>query len=87
MPKGRKDGRISKASETQQLPPPTFNISQLQQSFSQRGLSLDDLVALSGKHTLLVKEKNYGFKFYIYLYIYNIKLIFIYSRLKSMHIT
>ncbi|CAN1315149.1 Peroxidase 64 [Linum perenne] len=29
-----------------------FNISQLQQSFSQRGLSLKDLVALSGGHTL-----------------------------------
>lgn len=52
MPKGRKDGRTSKASETVQLPAPTFNISQLQQSFSQRGLSLDDLVALSGGHTL-----------------------------------
>ncbi|MFS7970238.1 putative peroxidase [Helianthus anomalus] len=45
---GRKDGRISKASETIQLPAPTFNISQLQQSFSQRGLSLEDLAALSG---------------------------------------
>ncbi|KAJ6336749.1 hypothetical protein OIU76_006593 [Salix suchowensis] len=52
VPKGRKDGRISKASETRQLPPPTFNISQLKQSFSQRGLSLEDLVALSGGHTL-----------------------------------
>lgn len=52
VPKGRKDGRISKAIETRQLPAPTFNISQLQQSFSQRGLSLDDLVALSGGHTL-----------------------------------
>ncbi|KAK7283749.1 hypothetical protein RIF29_13495 [Crotalaria pallida] len=52
VPKGRKDGRISKATETRQLPAPTFNISQLQQSFSQRGLSLDDLVALSGGHTL-----------------------------------
>ncbi|KAJ0888277.1 putative peroxidase [Helianthus annuus] len=48
VPKGRKDGRISKASETIQLPAPTFNISQLQQSFSQRGLSLEDLAALSG---------------------------------------
>ncbi|XP_038994890.1 peroxidase 64-like [Hibiscus syriacus] len=48
VPKGRKDGRTSKASETIQLPAPTFNISQLQQSFSQRGLSMDDLVALSG---------------------------------------
>ncbi|KAL2500894.1 Peroxidase 64 [Forsythia ovata] len=52
VPKGRKDGRISKASETVQLPAPTFNISQLQQSFSQRGLSMEDLVALSGGHTL-----------------------------------
>ncbi|KAK4351846.1 hypothetical protein RND71_027364 [Anisodus tanguticus] len=52
VPKGRKDGRTSMASETRQLPGPNFNISQLQQSFSQRGLSLDDLVALSGGHTL-----------------------------------
>uniref|UniRef100_A0A251T6B9 Peroxidase n=1 Tax=Helianthus annuus TaxID=4232 RepID=A0A251T6B9_HELAN len=52
VPKGRKDGRVSKATETRQLPAPTFNISQLQQSFAQRGLSMDDLVALSGGHTL-----------------------------------
>ncbi|KAJ7966907.1 Peroxidase [Quillaja saponaria] len=52
VPKGRKDGKISKASDTRQLPGPTFNISQLQQSFSQRGLSMEDLVALSGGHTL-----------------------------------
>ncbi|KAI9080457.1 hypothetical protein K1719_037571 [Acacia pycnantha] len=52
VPKGRKDGRTSAASETRQLPAPTFNISQLQQSFSQRGLSTEDLVALSGGHTL-----------------------------------
>ncbi|PWA37745.1 heme peroxidase [Artemisia annua] len=52
VPKGRKDGRISKATETRQLPAPTFNISQLQQSFSQRGLDINDLVALSGGHTL-----------------------------------
>lgn len=56
MPKGRKDGRISKASETQQLPGPTSNISQLQQSFTQRGLSLDDLVALSGINNLSANE-------------------------------
>ncbi|CAK9143837.1 unnamed protein product [Ilex paraguariensis] len=52
VPNGRKDGRISIANETSQLPAPTFNISQLQQSFSQRGLSMDDFVALSGGHTL-----------------------------------
>ncbi|THG23514.1 hypothetical protein TEA_026363 [Camellia sinensis var. sinensis] len=50
--KGRKDGRISKAIDTRLLPAPTFNISQLQQSFAQRGLSFADLVALSGGHTL-----------------------------------
>lgn len=52
VPKGRLDGRVSKATETRQLPAPTFNISQLQQSFAQRGLSTEDLVALSGGHTL-----------------------------------
>ncbi|PKI59913.1 peroxidase 64-like [Punica granatum] len=52
VPKGRKDGRTSKASETAQLPTPSFNLSQLRQSFSQRGLSMDDLVALLGGHTL-----------------------------------
>ncbi|XVE56202.1 hypothetical protein DITRI_Ditri03aG0218800 [Diplodiscus trichospermus] len=52
VPKGRKDGRISLATETRQLPAPTFNISQLQQNFAQRGLSIENLVALSGGHTL-----------------------------------
>lgn len=52
MLKGRKDGRVSKASETINLPAPTFNVSQLIQSFAQRGLGLKDLVALSGGHSL-----------------------------------
>lgn len=55
MPIGRKDGRTSKANDSRQLPAPTFNLSQLQQSFSQRGLSMDDLVALSG---YMIKEKR-----------------------------
>ncbi|OMO85975.1 Plant peroxidase [Corchorus capsularis] len=50
--KGRKDGRISRASETINLPAPTFNVSQLIQSFAKRGLGVKDLVALSGGHTL-----------------------------------
>ncbi|KAI3985447.1 hypothetical protein MKX01_033761 [Papaver californicum] len=51
--KGRKDGKISKASETKSnLPAPTFNITQLIQSFAKRGLGIKDLVALSGGHTL-----------------------------------
>ncbi|ONK64404.1 uncharacterized protein A4U43_C07F25500 [Asparagus officinalis] len=52
VPKGRLDGRVSKAIDTRLLPSPAFNFSQLQQSFSQRGLSTEDLVALSGGHTL-----------------------------------
>ncbi|KAL6993397.1 Peroxidase 64 [Sarracenia purpurea var. burkii] len=52
VPKGRLDGRISNANETIQLPAPTFNLPQLQQSFAQRGLSIADLVALSGGHTI-----------------------------------
>ncbi|KAK8267214.1 hypothetical protein V6Z12_D12G297600 [Gossypium hirsutum] len=47
--KGRKDGRISKASETINLPAPTFNVSTLIQSFTKRGLGVKDLVALSGE--------------------------------------
>eukprot|EP00253_Pinus_taeda_P035437 PITA_35437 len=50
--KGRKDGLISRANDTRNLPAPTFNVSQLIQSFALRGLSLHDLVALSGGHTL-----------------------------------
>jgi peroxidase len=61
VPKGRKDGRTSLATETRQLPAPTFNISQLQQSFSQRGLSLNDLVALSGKPTSTIELQLFIF--------------------------
>ncbi|KAK1273777.1 Peroxidase 66 [Acorus gramineus] len=50
--KGRKDGKISKASDTRDLPAPTFNATTLIQSFAKRGLSIKDLVALSGGHTL-----------------------------------
>lgn len=50
--KGRKDGRVSKANETINLPAPSFNTTQLIQSFAKRGLGIKDLVALSGGHTL-----------------------------------
>ncbi|KAJ3687022.1 hypothetical protein LUZ61_016186 [Rhynchospora tenuis] len=49
---GRKDGRISIANETKQLPPPQANLTQLIQMFGVKGLDLKDLVVLSGAHTI-----------------------------------
>ncbi|XP_019190287.1 PREDICTED: peroxidase 66-like [Ipomoea nil] len=50
--KGRKDGTVSRANETINLPSPSFNVTQLIQSFLQRGLGIKNMVALSGGHTL-----------------------------------
>ncbi|XAR66192.1 Peroxidase [Bertholletia excelsa] len=50
--KGRKDGRVSRANETINLPAPSFNVTQLLQSFFRKGLGVKELVALSGGHTL-----------------------------------
>ncbi|ESW15922.1 hypothetical protein PHAVU_007G114200 [Phaseolus vulgaris] len=52
IPKGRKDGRRSKIEDTINLPFPTFNASELIRSFAQRGFSAQEMVALSGAHTL-----------------------------------
>ncbi|OAY33515.1 peroxidase 27 [Manihot esculenta] len=50
---GRKDGRISSASEASaQLPSPFASINQLKQNFAAKGLSVKDLVVLSGGHTI-----------------------------------
>lgn len=50
--KGRKDGKRSKILDTISLPSPFFNSSDLLKLFGQRGFSAQDLVALSGAHTL-----------------------------------
>ncbi|XP_050382397.1 peroxidase 27-like [Argentina anserina] len=53
VPTGRRDGRVSLASETGgNLPPPFANITQLKASFSAKGLSVKDLAVLSGGHTI-----------------------------------
>ncbi|KAK4354095.1 hypothetical protein RND71_026289 [Anisodus tanguticus] len=57
VPTGRRDGRISNASETlSDIPAPTSNLSTLQTDFSKKGLDLKDLVLLSGAHTIGVSH-------------------------------
>ncbi|OEL21720.1 Peroxidase 2 [Dichanthelium oligosanthes] len=53
MPAGRRDGRVSLSSEALQfLPPPFFNLSKPTASFAAKGLDVNDLVVLSGAHTV-----------------------------------
>ncbi|XP_076933140.1 peroxidase 5-like [Bidens hawaiensis] len=52
VPSGRRDGRVSQVSDTQALPPATSNLAQLTQSFSTHGLSQEEMVTLSGAHTI-----------------------------------
>ncbi|KAI3795423.1 hypothetical protein L1987_38076 [Smallanthus sonchifolius] len=49
---GRRDGRVSNVSESLTLPSPASNITQLKSAFASRGLSVKDLVVLSGGHTV-----------------------------------
>lgn len=56
---GKRDGLISRASEVN-LPGPGFTVSQAQQSFSARGLSLNHMVILlGGGHTIGVAHCNF----------------------------
>ncbi|CAN6219678.1 unnamed protein product [Urochloa humidicola] len=53
LPAGRLDGRVSLESEALNfLPPPSFNLSELVNSFKVKGLDVDDLVVLSGSHSV-----------------------------------
>ncbi|MCO5606354.1 hypothetical protein L7F22_060542 [Adiantum nelumboides] len=51
--KGRKDARVSKASMVAgNLPQPNMSVDQLTRLFQQRGFSRDEMVILSGAHTV-----------------------------------
>ncbi|CAL9124892.1 unnamed protein product [Musa textilis] len=52
VPAGRRDGKISRSSDTSDLPPPTFNLTQLTKMFVSKGLSQDEMITLSGSHTI-----------------------------------
>ncbi|KAK1366380.1 Peroxidase [Heracleum sosnowskyi] len=52
VPAGRRDGRVSLAAETVDIPPPTFNVDQATQLFVAKGLSQKDMVILLGAHTV-----------------------------------
>ncbi|KAF7007328.1 hypothetical protein CFC21_022277 [Triticum aestivum] len=53
MPAGRYDGLVSLINETLiHLPPPFATVEQLKANFASKGLSADEMVTLSGAHTI-----------------------------------
>ncbi|CAN0928364.1 Peroxidase 5 [Linum grandiflorum] len=53
VPAGRRDGRVSSFADIQtNLPPPSFSAEQLSQNFARKGLTTEEMVVLSGAHSI-----------------------------------
>ncbi|KAJ1693553.1 hypothetical protein LUZ63_010251 [Rhynchospora breviuscula] len=53
VPAGRRDGTVSSFQEALvNLPPPAFNLAQLKRMFESKNFSLDELITLSGAHSI-----------------------------------
>ncbi|KAH7279994.1 hypothetical protein KP509_37G047100 [Ceratopteris richardii] len=52
VPTGRLDGKISIKDEALALPSPSFPVEQSRESFIEKGLAEEDMVALLGAHTV-----------------------------------
>ncbi|KAM7268830.1 hypothetical protein ACFE04_010996 [Oxalis oulophora] len=53
LPAGRRDGKVSLASEVSgNLAPPSFNLSQVTEVFAKKGFTQKEVVTLSGVHTI-----------------------------------
>ncbi|KAI4296344.1 hypothetical protein L6164_036310 [Bauhinia variegata] len=67
VPTGRKDGRVSKASDAGNLPSPFDSVDVQKNKFSDKGLNTQDLVTLVGGHTIgttscgLISSRIYNF--------------------------